>query len=115
MQKVCNVCGRVIPQGEMCYSMGDNIYLCCNEDCFDEYYWRELTEVFLADKNHEYAIVNHKLYRIGSEHDNPKGMDGKHYTILFVDGYTRETTSLWFITNITRNKRNIFKNNAQFI
>jgi signal peptidase I len=64
---------------------------------------------------HEYFVVNSKLYQIGSNDDMPRGMGGRYYVIQFEDGTVQNTRSLWVIGDVPESKRKIFKQNARFI
>lgn len=113
MEKYCYICGR--PISGLYYKDFNNLYICNNEDCFNTYFWDDLTNRLSTDKFHEYAIINHKVYLIGSESDDPKGFGGKYYSIQFNDGTIRNTTSLWFKGNLPSNLEKDFQDNAIFL
>lgn len=115
MSKFCCVCGRKLMEYEPYYCVAPNTFTCFSGECHTEYHWDLLAARYVVPRQHEYFVVNNKLYQIGSEDDNPRGMDGRYYVIQFEDGTVRGTRSLWFINDVPKEKRHIFKQNAHFI
>lgn len=115
MSKFCCVCGREIKEHEPYYYAGPNTYACYEGDCWSIYRWNVLAARFVVGRQHEYFVVNNRLYQIGSEKDDPQGSDGRYYVIQFEDGTVRDTRSLWFIGDVPKSKCKIFKQNAHFI
>ena len=115
MSKFCCVCGREIKEYEPYYCVAPDTYTCYNEECRIKYHWDIYAERYLTPEQHEYFVVNGKLYRIGNDDDNPRGMGGRFYVIQFEDGHCTSTRSLWYIGDIPKDKRKIFKQNAHFI
>ena len=114
MKKVCCICGREITNS-LYFHADMSTFICNNDNCFHQYFWNDAENKFLNDKCNEYAIINYEMYRIGSETDSPKGCGGRHYTIQFHNGTTRETTSLWHIGKVPKDRRATLKNNADFL
>ena len=115
MEKKCCICGRTIPDGQTFYSIGANRYICCNSICYQQHFWDLQIEQVRRDTNHEYVIINQKLYKIGSEKDEPRGMSGRNYTIQFENGSICATNSLWLIGKIPKPQAHFLKDNAKFI
>jgi len=115
MSKRCYICGHEITEDELYFSAGGNTYVCSNPSCYPIFFWDLQAARFVVDSKHEYAVINHKLYRIGSNDDDTRGMGGEYYAIRFNDGHFRDTRSLWFIGEVPLDKRKIFKENAKFI
>lgn len=114
MSKFCCVCGREIITDLPYYCEGYNTFTCSNE-CHDVHRWDVLAARFNVEGQHTYFVVNNHLYEIGDEKDEPHGMSGRYYVIQFDDGTMRDTHSLWFIADVPKSKRKIFKQNARFI
>ena len=115
MSKFCCVCGREFKGNEPYYCVGPNTYTCYEGDCWSIHQWDLLAARYVVPGQHEYFVVNGKLYQIGSDKDEPRGMSGCFYVIQFEDGTVADTRSLWFIGNVPKSKRKIFKQNAHFI
>lgn len=115
MSKFCCVCGREIKERESYYCVAPNTFTCFSNECRIKYYWDLLAARYVVPGQHEYFVVNGKLYQIGSEKDEPQGMGGRFYAIQFEDGYSTSTRSLWYIGDIPKGRRKIFKQNAHFI
>ena len=115
MSKFCCVCGREIKEYEPYYCVAPNSFTCLNDECRTKYHWDLLAARYILPKQHEYFVVNGKLYQIGSDKDEPRGMGGRYYVIQFEDETVRDTRSLWFIGDVPKSKRKIFKQNAHFI
>jgi len=115
MFKYCYVCGKIIPNNAPYYKIGENSYTCLNNECFNFYYWDNLATKMVDNKNHEYAIINQKVYQIGSENDEPRGFGGQSWTIQFNDGVIINTNSLWYRGELPGRLRHDFKDNAKFI
>lgn len=113
--KYCYVCGREITEGVLYYSVGTNSYICNDDQCFHFYFWDDLATKMIFDKNHEYVIVDKKVYQIGSDEDEPRGFGGKYWAIQFNDGAYVETHSLWYKGELPERLQHDFKDNAKFI
>ena len=111
MSKFCCVCGREILTELPYYCEGYNTFTCSNE-CHNTHRWDVLAARFNVEGQHTYFVINNHLYEID---DEPGGMSGRHYVIQFEDGTIRDTYSLWFIADVPKDKRHIFKQNARFI
>ena len=115
MSKVCYICGHEIKEGEPYYCIGPNSYTCGTDECYRKYFWDRLSARWIVPNQHEYFVTNNSLYQIGSDTDEPRGMDGNYYKIQFEDGTIKETHSLWFIAVIPKDRRDFFKENAHFV
>lgn len=115
MDKYCYVCGKKIQDSEFYYNIGPNSYICNKNGCYNFYYWDNLATRMISDKYHEYVIVDKKVYQIGSEKDEPRGMGGKYWEIQFNDRVIVKTHSLWFIGNLPKRLIRDFPDNAKFI
>lgn len=115
MSKFCCVCGREIKEHEPYYCVALNTFTCLTDECRDKYHWDLLAARYVVPGQHEYFVVNSKLYQIGSNDDMPRGMGGRYYVIQFEDGTVQNTRSLWVIGDVPESKRKIFKQNARFI
>lgn len=115
VSKFCCVCGCEIKDSEPYYCVAPNTFTCFNDECHTKYHWDLLAARYVVPGQHEYFVVNGKLYQIGSNDDMPRGMGGRYYVIQFEDGTVRDTRSLWFISDVPKFKSKIFKQNAHFI
>ena len=113
MDKYCYVCGKKL--NKEYYVIGANSYICDNADCYNFYFWDNFATRAVHDRNHEYVIVDHKVYQIGSLQDEPRGFSGKHWAIQFNDGYYKETNSLWFLGDLPERLLHDFPDNAEFV
>ena len=113
MSKYCYVCGREIKDNEWFYCVGPNSHVCNDNKCYKTYFWDRLTAKFVVDTQHEYAVIGSKIYSIGSDNDEPRGMSGRPWTIEFFDGTVRETNSLWYLAEVPEDKKHIFVPNAR--
>jgi len=115
VSKFCCVCGCEIKEHEPYYCVTPNTFTCFNDECHTKYHWDLLAAKYAMPGQHEFFVTNNKLYQIGSDKDEPRGMSGRFFIIQFEDGYTTITWSLWLIGNVPKHKRKIFKQNAHFI
>lgn len=115
MSRICCVCGREIKEHEPYYCVTPNTFTCFNDECHTKYHWDLLAARYVVPGQHEYFVTNDKLYQIGSDKDEPHGMGGRFYAIMFEDGYSTTTRSLWLIGDVPKRKRKIFKQNVHFI
>ncbi len=115
MSKFCCVCGREFKENEPYYCVGPNTYTCYKGDCWSIHRWDLLAARYVVPGQHEYFVTNNKLYQVGSDKDEPRGMGGRFYAIMFEDNHLVTTRSLWFIGDVPKSKRKIFKQNARFI
>lgn len=115
MEKKCYVCGKIIYDDGLYYSVGPNSYVCDNIDCYNFYFWGSLAARMTHNMWHEYAIIDKKVYQIGSDDDEPRGFSGKYWAIQFNDGTYVETHSLWYKGELPDWLQNNFKDNAKFI
>jgi len=115
MNKKCYVCGKEILDGEFHYNVGTNSYVCDNNECFNFYFWDALATRMIHNRWHEYAIIDRKVYQIGSDEDEPRGFDGKFWAIQFNDGTYVETNSLWFKGDLPLRLQHDFPDNAKFM
>lgn len=115
MNKYCYVCGKEIKAGSFYYCIGKNSYVCNSDKCYNFYFWDNLATHLIFDKQHEYAIINKKVYQIGSEKDEPKGFSGKFWIVQFNDGTCVETNSLWYKGELPIRLQHDFPDNAIFI
>ena len=115
MNRTCCICGREIKEGDFYYKVDSNSYTCGDQECYNTYQWNKWAERFQTPNQHEYLVINNKLYQIGSNEDQPRGSGGRYYVIQFEDGIIRDTRSLWFIIEIPKSKRKIFKQNAHIL
>jgi len=116
VSKFCCVCGREIKGSEPYNCVNFNTFTCFDGECNSIYHWNLLAARYTTiPPQHEYFVVNNKLYRIGSDEDEPRGMGGRYYVIQFEDGTVIGTRSLWLIGDVPKSKRRIFKQNAHFI
>lgn len=113
MEKKCYVCGK--PIGKFYYLVGKNSYVCDNKECYDFYFWDNLATRMIHNKWHEYAIIDRKVYQIGSEKDEPQGFGGKYWAIKFNDNTYIETHSLWYCGELPMRLQHDFPDNAVFI
>jgi len=115
MEKVCYVCGHKIGPKEQYYNIGQNSYVCHNINCFNFYFWDNLATRMVNNPYHEYAIINRKVYEIGSDKDDPRGFGGQHFTIKFHDGTVIDTNSIWLRGDLPKRLQHDFPDNAEFI
>lgn len=104
----CKKCGVEIdalhldnPKEELCFS--------CN-------FWQQQHDADLKCKDHEFAIIDGKHYRIGPE-DAPayfRGFGGDKFVIKFHDGTEVITTNLWYQGEIPDVFKKDMPNNADF-
>ena len=113
--KQCYVCGRKIKDNEFHYNVGPDRFVCDNDNCFNIYFWDDLAARMTHNIWHEYAIIDKKVYQIGSDDDEPRGFDGKYWAIQFNDGTYVETHSLWYKGELPDWLQDNFKDNAKFI
>ena len=113
--KFCYVCGREIEDGKLYYNVGPNSYVCNNDECFNFYFWDNLATRIIADRYHEYVIVDKNVYEIGSNDDEPRGFSGRHWIIQFNDGFRTETNSLWHRGELPLRLQHDFPDNAKFV
>lgn len=97
--KFCYVCGRKIPPSSPYYSHGPNTYICTNPECFTTAFWDQYAARWAADKHH-YPIINGKAYSIDGSDQEEKDFGGEKYTIMFDDGITVATDSLWYVGEV---------------
>lgn len=74
--------------------------------------WKSIISAVNEDKEHIYVVEDNEIYKIGKETDNPRGMNGNHYRIYFLDGQIKETRSLWFLGRIPHEMEKYFTPNA---
>lgn len=115
MNKKCYICGKIINNEEMYYSIGFNNFVCNNNKCFETYFWNNLATRMIHNKWHKYAIINKKVYQIDNENSNSRGFSGKHWVIQFNDGIYVETNSLWFRGDLPERLQSDFSDNAKFV
>ena len=115
MEKKCYICGRTINPHELYYTAGPNSYVCNQNDCYEKHFWDMLAARMAVDNEHQYVIIDNKVYEIGSEYDEPLGFGGKHWNIQFDDGILKETNSLWFRGDLPERLQRDFPDNAKFI
>jgi len=115
VSKFCCVCGCEIKEHEPYYCVAPNTFTCFSDECHTKYRWDLLAARYVVPGQHEYFVVNGKLYQIGSDKDEPRGMSSRFYVIMFEDNHVVTTRSLWFIGDVPKSKRKIFKQNAYFI
>lgn len=113
--KRCYVCGKIIQDNEFHYNVGKNSYVCGNKECYNFYFWDDLATRMINNPYHEYAIIDKKVYQIGSSDDEPRGFGGKYWVIQFNDGTYIETNSLWFKGDLPKRLQHDFPDNAKFI
>lgn len=115
MEKRCYVCGKLIQDKTVYFSVGPNSYICSNDNCYEFYFWDDLATRMISDKYHQYAIIDQKVYQIGSKTDDPQGFGGKYWSIQFNDGTHVDTHSLWYKGELPKRLQHDFKDNAKFI
>ena len=115
MDKKCYVCGKTIQDGELYYNIGPNSFVCGNNKCFEFYFWDNLATKMVHNKWHKYAIIDRKVYQIGSDDDDPCGFGGKYWVIQFNDGTYVETNSLWYKGELPERLQHDFPDNAVFV
>ena len=114
MCHTCYVCGFRIHDDRPYYRAGYDIYICDAPDCWKWYFWHKYSLDIMANRSHEYAVINGEAYQIGSEADEPRGFGGRKHTILFKDGTEVTTHSLWSRGKVPSEWREIIKDNAEF-
>lgn len=73
------------------------------------YYWTNLA------RNHDkvnWVVCNWTHYIVGGENEKWKGLCGRKYKIVYLNGKEVFTTNLWYQGEIPENERFQFRNNV---